>query len=80
VPLVEVRIVLSKFLPPIFMDAMRDSPEASVHMFEGTHENPELIWNDESREKVSDVVKKLNSFFLFMYIQRITQQPRKLAV
>ncbi|KAJ8321004.1 hypothetical protein KUTeg_002591 [Tegillarca granosa] len=53
------RIILSKFLPPIFMDAMRDSPEASVHMFEGTHENPELIWNDESREKVSDVVKKL---------------------
>lgn len=60
----KVRIVLSKFLPPIFMDAMRDSPEASVHMFEGTHENPELIWNDDSREKVSDVVKKLkNSHF-----------------
>ena len=29
-----VRIVLSKFLPIIFMDAMRDSAEASVHMFE----------------------------------------------
>ncbi len=29
-----VRIVLSKFLPVIFMDAMRDNPEASVHMFE----------------------------------------------
>lgn len=29
------RIILSKFLPVIFMDAMRDSPEASVHMFEG---------------------------------------------
>ncbi|XP_069107344.1 LOW QUALITY PROTEIN: dnaJ homolog subfamily C member 13-like [Argopecten irradians] len=55
----KLRITLSKFLPPIFMDAMRDSPEASVHMFEGTHENPELIWNDDSREKVSDVVRKL---------------------
>ena len=31
-----VKIVLSKFLPSIFMDAMRDSPDASVHMFEGT--------------------------------------------
>ena len=31
----KVRIILSKFLPGIFMDAMRDSPEASVHMFEG---------------------------------------------
>ena len=24
-----------------------------------TQENPELIWNDESREKVCDTVKKL---------------------
>ncbi len=30
----KVRIVLSKFLPLIFMDAMRDNSEASVHMFE----------------------------------------------
>ncbi|XP_046552991.1 dnaJ homolog subfamily C member 13-like [Haliotis rubra] len=55
----KVRIILNKFLPAIFMDAMRDSPEASVHMFEGSHENPELIWNDEAREKVSDTVRKL---------------------
>ena len=31
----KVRIILTKFLPAIFMDAMRDSAEASVHMFEG---------------------------------------------
>lgn len=55
----KVRILLNKFLPPIFMDAMRDSPEASVHMFEGSHENPELIWNDEAREKVCSTVIKL---------------------
>ncbi|XP_035660587.1 dnaJ homolog subfamily C member 13-like isoform X3 [Branchiostoma floridae] len=55
----KIRIILSKFLPGIFMDAMRDSPEAAVHMFEGTHENPELIWNDDAREKVSSVVKKM---------------------
>jgi len=30
----KIRILLAKFLPPVFMDAMRDSPEASVHMFE----------------------------------------------
>ena len=30
----KVRIVLSKFLPVVFMDAMRDNAEASVHMFE----------------------------------------------
>nr|CAB3238835.1 dnaJ homolog subfamily C member 13 [Phallusia mammillata] len=53
--------VLYKFLPSIFMDAMKDSPEASVHMFDRNHENPELIWNESSRE----IVKKgLNDFAL----------------
>ncbi|BFZ15550.1 hypothetical protein BsWGS_18589 [Bradybaena similaris] len=55
----KVRILLNKFLPPIFMDAMRDSAEAAVNMFEGTHENPELIWNDDAREKVCNTVKRL---------------------
>ncbi len=35
----KVRIALSKFLPLIFMDAMRDNSEASVHMFES-----EWVW------------------------------------
>lgn len=30
-----IRILLCKFLPSAFMDAMRDSSEAAVHMFEG---------------------------------------------
>lgn len=34
-PLSQVRILLNKFLPTIFMDAMRDNPESSVTMFEG---------------------------------------------
>lgn len=73
----KVRIALSKFLPLVFMDAMRDNSEASVHMFESesrddhvyvmwlplplldSQENPELIWNDEAREKVSSVVSKM---------------------
>jgi DnaJ family protein C protein 13 len=73
----KVRIIMCKFLPPVFMDAMRDSAEASVHMFEGIdthaifcvvisfgiipgcHENPELIWKDEAREKVSSVVRQM---------------------
>ena len=31
----KVKITLAKFLPTIFMDAMRENPEVSVHMFEG---------------------------------------------
>ena len=30
----KVRIALSKFLPVIFMDAMKDNPETSLHMFD----------------------------------------------
>uniref|UniRef100_A0A287DFT5 DnaJ heat shock protein family (Hsp40) member C13 n=1 Tax=Ictidomys tridecemlineatus TaxID=43179 RepID=A0A287DFT5_ICTTR len=55
----KVRITLMKFLPSVFMDAMRDNPEAAVHIFEGTHENPELIWNDSSRDKVSTTVREM---------------------
>ncbi|EMP31570.1 DnaJ like protein subfamily C member 13 [Chelonia mydas] len=55
----EVRITLMKFLPGVFMDAMRDNPEAAVHIFEGTHENPELIWNDLSRDRVSATVREM---------------------
>ncbi|XP_058409068.1 dnaJ homolog subfamily C member 13 isoform X1 [Diceros bicornis minor] len=55
----KVRIILMKFLPSVFMDAMRDNPEAAVHIFEGTHENPELIWNDSSRDKVSTTVREM---------------------
>ncbi|KAK2499613.1 hypothetical protein MC885_004710, partial [Smutsia gigantea] len=55
----KVRIILMKFLPSVFMDAMRDNPEAAVHIFEGTHENPELIWNDGSRDKVSTTVREM---------------------
>uniref|UniRef100_W5N2E9 DnaJ heat shock protein family (Hsp40) member C13 n=1 Tax=Lepisosteus oculatus TaxID=7918 RepID=W5N2E9_LEPOC len=55
----KVRLTLLKFLPGVFMDAMRDNSEAAVHIFEGTHENPELIWNDNSREKVSTTVREM---------------------
>ncbi|XP_032807043.2 dnaJ homolog subfamily C member 13 isoform X1 [Petromyzon marinus] len=55
----KVRIIMSKFLPSVFMDAMRDSPEAAVHIFEGMHENPELIWNDNARERVCSTVRDM---------------------
>ena len=48
-----VRISLSKLLPPIFADAMADNAEASVSLYEGIHENPELIWSEETRQETS---------------------------
>lgn len=51
-----MRLALGRFLPPVFADAMRDSPQACVHMFETIHENPELIWDDDARLRVTKLV------------------------
>ena len=55
----KARIALSKFLPDIFLDAVKKSPETGVQMFESSHENPELIWNDETRATLTRVVGQL---------------------
>ena len=55
----QVRLTLIHFLPAVFMEAMRDNAEAAVQIFEGTHENPELIWNDSSRETVSTAAHQM---------------------
>ena len=48
----KVRICVTRFLPTIFLDAMKQSPEAAVSMLDSEHENPELIWNEDTRQKV----------------------------
>jgi DnaJ family protein C protein 13 len=54
-----IRLIMQRFLPPLFMDAMKDNAEAAVNTFEGTYENPELIWNEESRERVSKSILRM---------------------
>lgn len=41
------------------MDAMKDNAEASVMTFEGTYENPELIWNEEARVSVCNAIRTM---------------------
>jgi len=50
-----------------------DCRSAVYHMFEcchfrhvcqGTHENPELIWNDEAREKVCSTVRQMKDEYV----------------
>lgn len=55
----KVRITVQKFLPPLFVDAMIESPATSVQLFESVHEHPELIWNDKTRSKVCDAVNEM---------------------
>jgi DnaJ family protein C protein 13 len=56
----KIRLILNRFLPPLFMDAMKDNPEAAIITFEGTYENPELIWNEEARQRVCDALRKMS--------------------
>ena len=54
-----IRILLGRFLPAAFLEAMRDSVDNSVAMFETVQENPELIWTDDARKKLCAAVKRL---------------------
>lgn len=55
----KVRLALGAFLPPIFADAMRESPETAVNMFESSHEHPELIWDQDAKDRVCATVARL---------------------
>ena len=59
----KIKLLLQRFLPPLFMDAMKDSSETAVITFEGTHENPELIWNDEIRKKVTEKIRQMTQSY-----------------
>lgn len=59
----KVRITVCKFIPSVFLDAMVDSPSISVQMFETEHEHPELIWNENTRQRVSQTIRKLAENF-----------------
>ncbi|XP_039452152.1 dnaJ homolog subfamily C member 13 isoform X2 [Culex pipiens pallens] len=59
----KIRITVCKYLPPVFLDAMIDSPSVAVQMYESTHEHPELIWNDRIRTSVSDAVHDMADSF-----------------
>lgn len=59
----KVRITVCKFLPAVFLDAMIDSPQTSVQIFESEHEHPELIWNEKIRDRVSMTIRKMTDNF-----------------
>ncbi|CAI4221283.1 unnamed protein product [Auanema sp. JU1783] len=49
---------ITKYLPPIFADALRDSPTTAITMFDSSNENPELIWNETTRGKVQQILEE----------------------
>lgn len=47
-----VQLALQRFVPAAFVASMRQDAEAAVYQFEGTHENPELVWNGDTRAQL----------------------------
>ena len=68
--ILKVRICVTKFLPTIFVDAMKQNPEAAVAMLDSEHENPELIWNEETRAKVARVVAEVGNSLLLSLLSK----------
>ena len=71
----KVRICVTKFLPTIFVDAMKQNPEAAVAMLDSEHENPELIWNEETRAKVARVVAEVGKACLYVLLSKTLTFP-----
>lgn len=66
-----IKLLLCKFLPSIFIDAMKDSPQASVQLFDGQQENPELIWNDQARQEISRTIRRLENDLYFAQLDNV---------
>ncbi|KAA3681187.1 DnaJ subfamily C member 13, partial [Paragonimus westermani] len=64
-----IQALLSQFLPPIFAETLRDTPEAFINLFDSDHENPELIWNSEFREQLSNTVARQSQDFYANQLQ-----------
>lgn len=54
-----VKILLQKFLPPIYIEAMAESPPSAVQLFDSNTENPELVWNDAARYNATAAIQHM---------------------
>ncbi|KAI8419847.1 hypothetical protein MSG28_008479, partial [Choristoneura fumiferana] len=56
----KVRLTMSRYIPGVFAEAMRESgPASAAHMFDSRHEHPELVWSDEARLRVATRLAEL---------------------
>jgi DnaJ family protein C protein 13 len=56
-----VKILVTKFLPQIFPEAMEESGPSAVQLFDSTTENPEIVWTDEMRSRVRSEVTQIKN-------------------
>lgn len=55
-----IRLALTRLLPPLLVDAMRDAPHSAVRLFDSSTENPELVWDDAARDRVGRLITQLS--------------------
>ncbi|CAK1584790.1 unnamed protein product [Parnassius mnemosyne] len=55
----KVRLTISRYVPGVFADAMRESSSVAAQSFDATHEHPELVWADDARRRVQAHVAAL---------------------
>ncbi|KAF2075665.1 hypothetical protein CYY_003038 [Polysphondylium violaceum] len=55
----KVVLLISKFIPPVFNSTMSEDPQQTVMVFDAQHENPELIWNNNTRAQLKETLATL---------------------
>eukprot|EP01105_Mastigella_eilhardi_P016523 TRINITY_DN377_c0_g1_i1.p1 TRINITY_DN377_c0_g1~~TRINITY_DN377_c0_g1_i1.p1 ORF type:complete len:3053 (-),score=889.84 TRINITY_DN377_c0_g1_i1:2788-10773(-) len=68
------QLVVQKFIPRVFLMAMKQDPEGAVHMYDASHENPELIWNASTRTQLREALEKLCSEFYAKQVLNVNEK------
>uniref|UniRef100_A0A0R3XB42 DUF1741 domain-containing protein n=1 Tax=Hydatigena taeniaeformis TaxID=6205 RepID=A0A0R3XB42_HYDTA len=58
-----IQALLGQFLPSIFPETIRGSPEQFVTLYDSDHFNPELIWNQDCREHLIEAITDMCNRF-----------------
>jgi DnaJ family protein C protein 13 len=67
----KVRLRSMKLMPVVFLETMKENPTQCCQMFETWQENPELVWNAESRDRCVAELAKCKSNL----IDAVTHDP-----
>ena len=52
----------------------------NISVFLGTQENPELIWNDEARERLCSIVKNMANEYVFFFFVKFIKKYLSLFI
>ncbi|XP_068620055.1 dnaJ homolog subfamily C member 13 [Battus philenor] len=55
----KVRLTMSRYVPGVFADGVRESCGGAMQAFDATHEHPELVWGDDARRRVQAHIARL---------------------